>query len=1160
MIDSAALVKDLRDEMRALEADLGAHTGSTPPDALAVSQAASAWVLATVFVRFCEDNQLTDAPFLAGPDGRLNLARDRQLAYFLRHPERSGREWIEAALDSLSTSAATLRLFDGLYALMRRYPLSPHTAMQLIDSWRRVNAAGQLIHDFSDPRLDTHFLSDVYADLSELNRKAYALVQTPSFVADLILDRTVKHAIDSFGLPGLRIIDPVCGSGAFLLGAFRRLLEGWRQAEPDAVSWDQIRHALTSVHGVDRYPMAVVISRFRLLMAAIRAAGVQRLSEVPELPLVIARGDSLLRSGGEATKELDNDHEWDLDDQAFAAANLLGSGSYDAVVGNPPYITVRDQDEHQLYRSLYSVCRGRYPLTVPFITRFFELARPVADHAGFVGLLVSNSFMKRDFGRPLVEDFLSEIDLTHVLDTSGAYIPGHGTPTVILLGRAGRPVGRTVRTALGLRGEPTQPADPADGLVWKALTSQIDEPGTTSEWIQVADIDRQRFARHPWSLSGGTANDVLLALGTGDQLSQVTARIGYYATTGSDDAFTAPTEVFRRIDAEAEATVTIIGGSEVRDWGVTPQSSAFFPGTDMWNAANIDLYPHHLRRLWPYRTTLSMRRYYGTQQGAAHGRAWYSWHQIAHTPEAHPWSLTFPWVATHAHFAVLRGGEAALSSAPVVRLPAAASHDDFFGLAAVLNSSVVCFWLKQYSQTKGAPRADQLRAPEPWEHFYEFTSTTLRELPLPAQAPADRGRELDALAQQLAAVEPSAMCAGGVSTQERLDAARAEHRRIRGQMIALQEELDWDMYRRYGLIADAEAVGLAAEPRSVPPLDLGFRAFEIVLARQMERGDLETEWFARHRATPVTEIPQAWPMEYRKVVANRIELIERDRNIGLIERPEYKRRWQSEPWEVKERSALTAWLLDRCEARSLWFGPDGDPRPMTVNRLADRLRADPDVASVTRLLAGPDADLADVLADVVADEHVPYLAQLRYRAESLIKHATWEQTWTLQRIEDRTGRRLDIPVPLNYTSTDFVRNSYWRLRGKLDVPKERFISYPNASPDGDDSLLLGWAGWDNRERAQTLITLIEERSSADGWSASRLMPLLAGLAEVMPWVRQWHDVIDLVYGQSPADAYDAYLATQREKYSLSQEDLTSWKAPPIRRGRPPKTRTAPSGE
>jgi hypothetical protein len=1160
MIDSAALVKDLRDETRALEADLRGHTGGTPLEALAVSQAASAWAVATLLIRFCEDNQLTDAPFLAGPEGRLALARDRQQVYFVRHPERSDREWIEAALDSLSTSAATLRLFDDLHALMRQYPLSPYAASHLIGFWRRVDDARQLIHDFSDSWLDTGFLGDVYQDLSELDRKTYALVQTPSFVADFILDRTVRPAMDSFGLRGLRIIDPVCGSGTFLLGAFRRLLEGWRQAEPDRVPWDHIRRALTSVHGVDRYPIAVVISRFRLLMAAIRAAGAQRLSEVPELPLTIALGDSLRRGGEKTVGTLADEPESDVDDQAFPAADLLGTGSYDAVVGNPPYITVKDPDDYQRYRSLYSVCRGKFPLTIPFIARFFELARPTGEHAGFVGLLVSNSFMKRDFGRPLIEDFFSEVDLTHVLDTSGAYIPGHGTPTVILLGRARRPVSPIVRTAQGLRGEPAQPGDPADGLVWKALTSQIDEPGTTSEWIQVADIGRQQLARHPWSLSGGTANDVLLAIDTGEQLSQATERIGYYATTGSDDAFTAPTEVFQRIGAESGATVTIISGSEIRDWEVAPQASAFFPGTDTWSPIDINLYPHHLRRLWPYRTTLGMRRYYGTQHGAAHGRAWYSWHQIAHAPGAHPWSLTFPWVATHAHFAVLRGSEVPLSSAPVVRLPAAASYDDFFGLAAALNSSVACFWLKQYSQTKGAPRADQLRGSEPWEHFYEFTSTCLRELPLPGQAPADRGRELDALAQQLAAVEPSAVCAAGAPTRERLDAAYAEYERIRRRMIALQEELDWDIYRMYRLITDEEGVGLVAEPGSVPPVDFGLRAFEIVLARRVESGDLETEWFARHRATPVTEIPQGWPPEYRKVVANRIEMIERNRNISLIERPAYKRRWQSEPWEVKERSALTGWLLDRCESRSLWFDPDGVPRPMTVNCLADRLRTDPDILPVTRLLAGPDADLADVLAAVVADEHVPYLAQLRYRPDGLLKHAAWEQTWDLQRAEDRTRQRLDIAAPPNYTSADFVRNSYWRLRGKLDVPKERFISYPDASPHGDDSLLLGWAGWDHRERAQALITLIEERSSADGWSVSRLTPLLAGLAEVMPWVRQWHDDIDRVYGQSPADAYDAYLASQRERYSLTQDDLTSWKAPPIRRGRPPRTRTAPHGE
>lgn len=59
-------------------------------------------------------------------------------------------------------------------------------------------------------------------------------------------------------------------------------------------------------------------------------------------------------------------------------------------------------------------------------------------------------------------------------------------------------------------------------------------------------------------------------------------------------------------------------------------------------------------------------------------------------------------------------------------------------------------------------------------------------------------------------------------------------------------------------------------------------------------------------------------------------------------------------------------------------------------------------------------------------------------------------------------------------SADFQKNSYWRHRGKLDVPKERFISYPDASPDSDAKSLLIW--------------LIGERSSTDGWETARAGP------------------------------------------------------------------------
>ncbi len=90
------------------------------------------------------------------------------------------------------------------------------------------------------------------------------------------------------------------------------------------------------------------------------------------------------------------------------------------------------------------------------------------------------------------------------------------------------------------------------------------------------------------------------------------------------------------------------------------------------------------------------------------------------------------------------------------------------------------------------------------------------------------------------------------------------------------------------------------------------------LARRMAAGDETTTWFERHGSTPITEIPSHWPEDYRQVVQRRIDLIERDRNIGLIERPEYKRRWNTPAWEDLEQAALRDWLLDRLEAPHLW--------------------------------------------------------------------------------------------------------------------------------------------------------------------------------------------------------------------------------------------------
>src|SRR5690606_29464643 len=142
--------------------------------------------------------------------------------------------------------------------------------------------------------------------------------------------------------------------------------------------------------------------------------------------------------------------------------------------------------------------------SVPFLERIFGLACP----GGYTGQITSNSFMKREFGKKLIEAFIPTVDLTHVIDTSGAYIPGHGTPTVILFGRNRPPLAGTLRTVLGTRGEPRTPPGPAKGLVWSAILRQVDRPGSQSEYVSAGDTPREQFHSHPWSIGGGGAAEL----------------------------------------------------------------------------------------------------------------------------------------------------------------------------------------------------------------------------------------------------------------------------------------------------------------------------------------------------------------------------------------------------------------------------------------------------------------------------------------------------------------------------------------------------------------------------------------------------------------------------------------------------------------------------
>lgn len=567
--------------------------------------------------------------------------------------------------------------------------------------------------------------------------------------------------------------------------------------------------------------------------------------------------------------------------------------------------------------------------------------------------------------------------------------------------------------------------------------------------------------------------------------------------------------------------------------------------------------------------------------------AWYAFMHFGEDRYQSEHTIAFASVATHNQFCLRNGADVLNRHAPVIKLPAAASRDQHLELLGLLNSSTACFWMKQVFHNKGST-VDQHGArqrTDAFEDFHEFTGTGLQQFPLPADRPLVLPRLLDELVGHRAGFLPAAVLKLGVPTPKALEMARTGAAAVLGLMIAAQEDLDWQCYRLYGLI-DEE---LRYADGVMPAIRLGQRAFEIVLARKMAAGQIETTWFERHGSTPITEIPADWPEAYSQIVRRRIEIIESDKNIALIERPEYKRRWNTEPWDQMQERALREWLLDRLEGwpleqksdeatkrlsdegktpRSLIWN-EREPRLMSVAQLVERVRADKLFCQVAALYRGrEDFDMTKLVADLVEDEAVPFLPVLRYKESGLRNRRVWEQVWELQRQEDAINGQIaaagndqskienlkskipdlpSIPVPPKYKSADMLSGPMWRLRGKLDVPKERFVSYPHCQRDADPTLTITWAGFDHLQQLQGVAAYYMDMKEREGWPADRRVPLLAGMLELLPWVLQWHNDVDPVHQLRMGDYYRDFINDEVREMGRTVEQIKAW-TPPARNG------------
>lgn len=1067
-------------------------------------RAAVLWVLKSVYVRVLEDRGLLAPGRLLDPEAHQlfeKLAPNLGETAFLR--------WIYKDLASAK---------GGLPELFSPQPAevavpSDELSRALIAFWRHRDADTGAVWSFAEERFEGELMGDLYQELDPVVKDRFALCQTPDFVRAFILDRTLTPAIETFGADEVRLLDPACGSGHFLIDGLKRLVAATAEKHPDWSRDKVVTHALERVVGIDLNDYACALARTRLIMTAAELAGVSKLADAARFHPHVYWADGLEQVEKQEQK---SSTQFDLftkveekpratltRSDVRSALRKVFEKRFHAVVANPPYIVESDEARKDYHREKvgkkprYVSAYRQYSLGSPFTERCFQLA----EKEGFVGIIKGNNFMKREFGKPLIETVLAGLDLTLIADTSQAYIPFHGTPTILIFGRNRRPHGDVVRAVMGKRAESGVPDEPAKGKVWSGIAEGWATVGFENDYVSVSNLSRETLAKHPWSLGGGGASNLkerLDGLRGAEPLGRIASAIGPMCITKQDDLFSQSLGVLARAGVSADALKPYVSGDDLRDWRIDVREDVIFPYDAKAVARPLSELTGVSNFLWRWRTILESRAVFGGGTFRSAGRQWWEYGQIPPDRIATPLSIAFAFVATHNHFALDRGGKVLNRSAPIIKLPAVATEADHFALLGLLSSSTACFWMKQVFHPKGATSANR-NHPDPERFAHEFSATGMEKFPVPEAALRDPklikvAEEMTELAEKRnAALAPSAWTSSLASTEvltRALEARWQKFDQLRQQMIFLQEEIDWHVYELFGLTSDSFSAPTKG-PRTLPR---GQRAFEIANGR---RTFVRVDGAALKPEDAECETGStALPAEYADISARRVAEIESNAAVRTIERYMFKRLWRDTEENVVERAfrekhdkaQVSAWLLDKIEAAAAKRGA-----PFTVARIAADLMEEPAVVVAVGYLAGTQSFALDQLVRRAVEENaVPCQPAHVYTETGQAKRRAWEDVWALQRRED-AGEKIDsIPVPPEYSqgsrgkSTDFVRTEYWRLRGKLDVPKERFIAFTEVPGRAGVETLYGWAGWTPQQRVKAILAIDEELEDASVPLADRI--------------------------------------------------------------------------
>jgi len=297
-------------------------------------------------------------------------------------------------------------------------------------------------------------------------KKAGGVYYTPAYIVEYIVKNTVGKFCESKTpkqIEKLKILDPACGSGSFLIGAYTYLLnyhcewyvkDGLQKHTKEIYQgsggqWllttqEKKRILLNNIYGVDIDSQAVEVTKLSLLLRVLEGESEETIGKnlklfreraLPDLGNNIKCGNSLI--GPDFYKDqqmslLDDEERYRINvfDWHSEFPVIMKAGGFDAVIGNPPYVRIQGfpRDQIDYFAKNYRGAKGNFDLYVSFVEKGFSLLKPY----GRLGKIVPNKFFKTDYGEGLRE-FLSENKaVTEIVDFGASQVFDATTYTCLL--------------------------------------------------------------------------------------------------------------------------------------------------------------------------------------------------------------------------------------------------------------------------------------------------------------------------------------------------------------------------------------------------------------------------------------------------------------------------------------------------------------------------------------------------------------------------------------------------------------------------------------------------------------------------------------------------------------------------------------------------------